>query len=183
MSDLPDISHLPDGAPPPDNRLVGALHCLRCGGSCEQQPVEGRQRPVCSDCGFVVYQDPKLAVAVVIERAGRFLLGLRGPGVRAPGKWSFPAGYVERGEVVEEAAVREALEETGLTVELGPLLSLISAPGEPVVLAVYPAISFTGEPSPDDDLLELGWFAAEALPDLAFPSDRRIIELVLRRTH
>ncbi|MGI9253123.1 MAG: NUDIX hydrolase [Thermomicrobiales bacterium] len=175
MSDLPDISHLPEGAPIPDNRLVGNLHCQRCGGVCGSQVVEGRERPVCADCGFVIYQDPKLAVAVVIERDGQFLLGLRGPGVRAPGKWSFPAGYVERGEVVEVAAIREAREETGLTVELGSLLALISAPGEPVVLAVFPAASFTGDPTPNDDLLELGWFTPDSLPELAFPSDRRII--------
>lgn len=176
MTDLPDISHLPPGAPIPDNRLTGVMHCLRCGGGCEPRPVDGRERQVCADCGFVMYQDPKLAVAVVIEQEGRFLLGLRGPGVRAPGKWSFPAGYVERGEVVEDAAVREALEETGLRVELGPLLALISAAGEPVVLAVYRAASFAGDPAPDDDLLELGWFPPNALPELAFPSDRRIIE-------
>jgi ADP-ribose pyrophosphatase YjhB (NUDIX family) len=181
VSDLPDISHLPPGVPIPDNRLVGQLHCMRCGGVCEHRPVEGRERPVCTACGFVVYQDPKLAVAVVIEREGAFLLGKRGPGVRAPGKWSFPAGYVERGEVVEEAAVREAFEETGLKVELGPLLALISAPGEPVVLAVYPAVSFDGDPTPDDDLLELGWFSPDALPDLAFPSDRRIIETLIHQ--
>jgi 8-oxo-dGTP pyrophosphatase MutT (NUDIX family) len=178
MTDLPDLSHLPEGAPIPDNRLVGRLHCLRCGGPCETRVVKGLDRPVCDSCGFVMYQDPKLAVAVVITRDGRFLLGRRGPGVRAPGKWSFPAGYVERGEVVEEAAIREAFEETGLTVELGPLIALISSPGEPVVLAVYPAASFNGNPTPNDDLLELGWFTPDDLPELAFPSERRIIEAV-----
>ena len=176
MSDLPDISHLSEGAPIPDNRLLGDLHCMRCGGVCERRQVEQRHQPVCTACGFVMYQDPKLAVAVVIERDGAFLLGLRGPGVRSPGKWTFPAGYVERGEMVEDAAIREVLEETGLTVELGGLLSLISAPGEPVVLAVYRARSFVGEPTPDDDLLELGWFTPDSLPELAFALDRQIIE-------
>jgi 8-oxo-dGTP diphosphatase len=159
-----------------DNRLDTTLHCLRCGALCEPHAVEGRERPVCVDCGFILYQDPKLAVAIVIERDGQFLLGRRGPGVRQPGLWSFPAGYVERGEVVEEAAIREALEETGLAVELGPLLTLVSAPGETVVLAIYRVESFTGDPVPGDDLLELGWFAPGALPELAFESDRRIIE-------
>lgn len=52
---------------------------------------------------MVAYLDPKLAVAVVIARAGRVLLGRRGANTRAPGRWSFPAGFVERGERVEDS--------------------------------------------------------------------------------
>lgn len=138
--------------------------------------VEQRLRPVCGACGMVTYLDPKLAVAVLIARDGQVLLGRRGPGTREPGRWSFPAGFVERGEVVEEAARREAREESGLDVALGPLLALLSYDGETVVVAVYPAISWTGEPVAGDDLTEVGWFPADDLPDLAFPHDRRIID-------
>ena len=148
--------------------------CQRCGGVTTEREVDGRRRPVCTTCGAVTYLDPKLAVAVVIERAGRILLGRRGAGTRSPGRWSFPAGFVERGEPVEAAAVREAREEAGLSVALGPLIGLYSAVGEPVVLAVYAAAA-EGEPVADDDLDELGWFAPDALPDLAFPHDRRIL--------
>ncbi len=152
-----------------------AVFCQQCGGPTERRTVEGRERPACLRCGVVSYLDPKLAVAVLIVRDGRVLLGRRGPGVRAPGRWSFPAGFVERGEVVEAAAIREAREEVGLDVELGPVLALLSAPGETVVLAVFPARAFTGAPVAGDDLVEIGWFSANALPDLAFPHDERII--------
>jgi ADP-ribose pyrophosphatase YjhB (NUDIX family) len=157
------------------------VFCQRCGGATEVRLVEGRERPTCRACGAVSYLDPKLAVAVLIEREGRVLLGRRGPGVRSPGRWSFPAGFVERGEVVEAAAVREAREEVGLAVELGPVLALLSAPGEPVVLAIFPVRSFAGEPTAADDLVEVGWFAPDALPDLAFPHDQRIIAAWLGR--
>jgi ADP-ribose pyrophosphatase YjhB (NUDIX family) len=127
-------------------------------------------------CGQVAYLDPKLAVAVLIAREGRVLLGKRGPGTREPGKWSFPAGFVERGERVEEAAAREAREETGLDVTIGELVGLFSSPGEPVVLAVYGATIESGEPVAGDDLIEVGWFAPDEFPELAFPRDRQTME-------
>lgn len=150
--------------------------CAACGSSTEERFVEGYQRPVCIACGQVVYLDPKLAVAVLIARDGRILLGKRGPGTREPGKWSFPAGFVERGERVEHAAAREAREETNLDVEIGDLIGLFSSDGETVVLAVYAASSAAGEPEAGDDLTEIGWFSAQELPELAFPRDRRIMD-------
>ncbi|MDQ3693678.1 MAG: NUDIX domain-containing protein [Chloroflexota bacterium] len=129
----------------------------------------------------MTYLDPKLAVAMLIERDGRILLGRRAEGTREPGKWSFPAGFVERGETVEAAAAREAREEVGLSVTIGDLLGLYSAAGEVVVLAVYAATRATGEPRPADDLTEVGWFAADNLPTLAFPHDHRIISDWIRR--
>jgi 8-oxo-dGTP diphosphatase len=150
-------------------------YCTGCGSLTEARTVEGCVRPVCTACGQVVYLDPKLAVAVLIARDGRILLGKRGPGAREPGKWSFPAGFVERGERVERAAAREAREETGLDVVVGDLVGLYSSEGETVVLAVYEATS-VGEPYAGDDLVEVGWFPISALPDLAFPRDQRIVD-------
>jgi ADP-ribose pyrophosphatase YjhB (NUDIX family) len=153
-----------------------ALHCAACGSLTEDRPVEGQLRPVCVACGQVAYLDPKLAVAVLIERDGRLLLGRRGPGTPEPGKWSFPAGFVERGERVESAATREAREETGLDVAIGELIGLFSSEGETVVLAVYAAAAASGEAIAGDDLTEVDWFPPDDLPELAFPRDLRIIE-------
>lgn len=153
-----------------------SLHCQNCGGITAEQWADGRLRPVCQSCGATTYLDPKLAVAVVLQQNGNVLLGRRGPNARAAGKWSFPAGFVERGEVVEDAAVREVLEETGLTIALGPLIALISSPGETVVLAVYTGTITDGAQQAGDDLAELGWFSPHELPELAFPHDRAIIE-------
>jgi ADP-ribose pyrophosphatase YjhB (NUDIX family) len=151
-------------------------HCAACGSLTEERDVEGRVRPVCTACGQIAYLDPKLAVAVLIARDGRLLLGKRGPGTREPGKWSFPAGFVERGEPVERAAAREAREETGLDVVVGDLVGLYSSEGETVVLAVYEASSAVGEPRAGDDLVQVGWFAFSDLPELAFPRDQRILD-------
>jgi ADP-ribose pyrophosphatase YjhB (NUDIX family) len=153
------------------------VYCQQCGGTTSEQERDGRLRPVCDSCGAVTWLDPKLAVAVIIEREGRILLGKRAEWTRSPGLWSFPAGFVERGEVVEAAAIREGREETGLAITVGPVLGVLSEPGEPVVLLVYPATSATGEPVPGDDLTEIAWFAPDALPHLAFDHDPRIIQL------
>jgi 8-oxo-dGTP diphosphatase len=150
-------------------------YCAACGSLTEERLVEGCNRPVCTACGQVVYLDPKLAVAVLIARDGRILLGKRGPGAREAGKWSFPAGFVERGERVERAAAREAREETGLDIVVGDLVGLYSSDGETVVLAVYEATS-VGEPRAGDDLTEVGWFGPSELPELAFPRDQRILD-------
>lgn len=149
--------------------------CRTCGSRAEFATVEGKRRPKCSICGRVEYLDPKLAVAVLIVRNGNILLGKRGPGAREPGKWSFPAGFVERGELVERAAAREAREETGLEVAIGPLLGLFSEDQEPVVLAVFEGEIVSGSARADDDLTELAWFALDRLPELAFPRDAQIV--------
>ena len=151
------------------------MYCQQCGSPTEERLVEDRLRPVCVACGAVTYLDPKLAVAVVIQRDGKLLFGRRGPGTREPGKWSFPAGFVERGERVEQAAAREAWEETGLDIVVGDLIGLYSSDGETVVLAIYEATS-VGEPRAGDDLVEVGWFAVSDLPELAFPRDQRIVD-------
>jgi 8-oxo-dGTP diphosphatase len=151
-------------------------YCAACGSPTEERTFEGCLRPVCTACGQVVYLDPKLAVAVLIARDGHVLLGKRGPGAREPGKWSFPAGFVERGERVERAAAREAREETGLDVVIGNLVGLYSSEGEAVVLAVYEATFAAGEPRAGDDLVEVEWFAISELPELAFPRDERIVD-------
>lgn len=156
-------------------RLDDPGYCRGCGARSEFAAVEGKNRPKCPDCGRVEYLDPKLAVAVLIVSNGQILLGRRGPGTREPGKWSFPAGFVERGERVESAAAREAREETGLDIAVGPLLGLFSEDEETVVLAVYEGSIVAGTPRADDDLTELAWYALDDLPELAFPRDEQIV--------
>ena len=96
--------------------MSAAIFCQQCGGATTEEDRDGRPRPVCVECGTVTWLDPKLAVAVLIVREGRVLLGRRAPGSREAGRWSLPAGFVERGEVVESAAAREVREETGIDV-------------------------------------------------------------------
>jgi 8-oxo-dGTP diphosphatase len=159
------------------SRTVSVGYCLLCGTPLEARRQEDRDRPTCPSCGFIHYLDPKVAVAVVLGDERGVLLGRRSidPG---KGLWSFPAGYVNRGEVLEEAAAREVLEELGLAVRLSGLVGVYSERGEPVVLIVFAGEVETGEPRPDGhEVSEVRRFALDALPeDLAFPHDRRVLE-------
>jgi 8-oxo-dGTP diphosphatase len=84
---------------------------------------------------------------------------------------------VNRGEVLEEAAKREALEELGIRVRLTGLVGVYSDRGNPVVLVVYAGQIIGGDPRPDGhEVSDVRWFATDDLPDnLAFPHDRRVI--------
>jgi ADP-ribose pyrophosphatase YjhB (NUDIX family) len=150
-------------------------YCAQCGHELAERLVGHKVRPACPACGLVVFADPKLAVVALIECEGRMLMGRRSRHSASPGKWSFPAGFVDRGERVEDALVREVREETGLAVRIEALLGLYSATGNPVALAVYVATPVGGTLVPDDDLVELAYFPFAAPPDPAFPHDPQII--------
>ena len=91
------------------------------------------------------------------------------------GLWSLPGGYVDRGEVVEEAAVREVWEETGLRTRVDRLVGVFSEKGSPVVLVVYAGEILEGEPQAREEVMEVGFFEVGELPPLAFERDREIV--------
>ena len=149
--------------------------CPECAGTLELRLLKrgDPQRHVCTACGHVVYQDPKVAVGTIIAAgdAGHIVLVRRAiePGY---GKWVFPGGYVDRGETVVAAAVREAKEEAGLDVRLDGLLNIYSYPGRPLVVIVYAATAIGGELCTDEECLEARLFAPPEIPweELAFES-------------
>jgi 8-oxo-dGTP diphosphatase len=160
----------------PETRAGGQGYCLMCGTPLEARRHEDRDRPTCPSCGFIHYLDPKIAVAVILGDDGGVLLGRRRIDPSS-GLWSFPAGYVNRGEVLEDAATREVLEEFGVAVRLTGLVGVYSERGEPVVLVVYAGEVETGEPRPDGhEVSEVQRFRLDALPEvMAFPHDRQVL--------
>jgi 8-oxo-dGTP diphosphatase len=148
--------------------------CPACGGSLETRRLKpgDPDRLVCATCGFIFYMDPKVAVGTIIgTEDGRLVLVRRAiePGY---GLWVFPGGYVDRGEEVEAAALREAKEESGLDVRLEGLINVYSYPGAPLVVVVYAASVVSGELCGDDECLEAGLFLPDDIPwkELAFRS-------------
>ena len=149
-------------------------YCHRCGEILGEEHVAGAIRPKCSSCGAVVFLDPKLAVVVIASQGSRILMVKRDIDPMM-GRWSFPSGYVDRGEVVEEAAVREVREETNVEVALDGLLGVYSREGVPVVLVAYAASIVGGSPSAGDEAQAVRLFSADDLPPLPFPNDPEII--------
>jgi ADP-ribose pyrophosphatase YjhB (NUDIX family) len=160
--------------------------CPECAGTLELRLLKrgDPQRHVCTKCGHVVYQDPKVAVGTIIaaDPAGRIVLVRRAiePGY---GKWVFPGGYVDRGEAVTAAAVREAKEEAGLDVRLDTLLNIYSYPGRPLIVLVYAATAIGGELCTDEECLEARLFTPQEIPwdELAFESTTEGLREYLRR--
>jgi ADP-ribose pyrophosphatase YjhB (NUDIX family) len=156
--------------------------CARCGHALETREVEDYHvRPVCPVCGFIVYLNPPIAVGVIAEREDdKIVLVLRGENPRK-GLWGLPAGFMEIDETVEQAALRECFEETGLTVELGELWGVWSYYHEykqtSGVLVLYAARVVGGEPRAGSDSAEVRFFAPEEITDeqLAFSTHREAL--------
>ncbi len=149
-------------------------YCPMCGGDLEGRMLRPHEpeRLVCVRCGFVFYLDPKVAVGTIIRDERNHLLFLRRAIEPGYGRWVFPGGYVDRGEEVYAAALREAREEAGLEIRLDYLVNVYSYPGRAPVIIVYAATAVGGSLKYDDESLEGGFFAPGDIPwdDLAFRS-------------
>lgn len=149
--------------------------CPLCGGSLVLRNIkEGEpNRLVCTGCGGVLYLDPKVAACAIVEIEGKILM-VRRAIPPAVGKWVIPGGFVDAGESVPDAAVRETSEEAGLDVEPGPLVGVYSYPGQTVIIIVYQAFVKNGTPQAGDETLETKLFLPSDIPwdDIAFSSTR-----------
>jgi len=151
-----------------------AAFCIECGTALEQRQTFGRARPVCPSCGHTHFEDPKVAVGVVAERDGAILMTQRNHEPKL-GAWSFPSGFVDAYENVEDAAVREAWEETGVRVRILALLGVYQEPKSRVVYLAYAAAAEPGALVCGDECLDVRFIPADALPEPAFHHDTAIM--------
>jgi ADP-ribose pyrophosphatase YjhB (NUDIX family) len=154
-----------------------------CATPLEVREVMGELRPVCPNCGFVQYEDPKVAAGVLLLVNRQVLLVRR---VMEPyaGQWSIPAGFVNAFEDPQQAAIRECREETGLEVSDLTFFDLLSGREHPRgadIFLVYKASRFEGRLHAGDDADQAEWFDLGALPPLAFQSTRIILERTIAR--
>ncbi|NMC14428.1 MAG: NUDIX hydrolase [Chloroflexi bacterium] len=152
-------------------------YCPQCGCKLEQQERFGRLRPTCLQCNWVYFADPRVAVAVIVERENQILL-VRRVFEQEKGLWTLPAGFVDAGEDPIVAAERECSEETGLQVKVSGLLDVVYGLEHPRgahILIVYCADILGGELKPADDVDMVGFFSRNELPPLAFKTTRKIL--------
>ena len=134
---------------------------------------DNRERLVCSDCGFVAYENPKVVVGSVCRWEDRILLCRRAIHPRR-GYWTLPAGYLELHETTADGALREAWEEACAKIELDGVLAVYTITRLSQVQVIYRARLASADIAAGPESAEVGLFRWEEIPwpDLAFPSVR-----------
>ncbi len=152
--------------------------CVNCGAPLVTKLIEGREHEACLNDSFVLWRDPKVAAAVIVESEGGIVLGRRAiePG---HGLWCLPGGFVNHDEDPATAAIRECLEEIGARVQLTALLGTYHVPkttAASIIGLAYRGRLADGEAiSAGPEMLEVGVFTLDALPPIAFPSHREVL--------
>jgi ADP-ribose pyrophosphatase YjhB (NUDIX family) len=157
--------------------------CVNCGTPLVARIIEGREVEACPRDTFILWHDPKVSTAVVLETDGGIVLGRRSiePGY---GLWCLPGGFVNDNEDPAMAATRECLEEIGARVEVTGLIGIEHIPktdaSSMVVIAYRGRLVEGARPSAGVEMLEVGVFPLDALPPLAFPSHQKVIAEYVR---
>lgn len=159
--------------------LEDVAFCPRCGAPATVQFPRSMR---CTRCEYVAFYNPKpVGCAIARDDDGRVWLARRGhdPG---RGLWSMPGGFVDLGESVEEAIVREVREELDVHASLGELVGVYSHADDRVVVIVYEA-RIDGTPRATDEAPEVRAFARDEIPwdELAFANDRAALRDALAR--
>lgn len=151
--------------------------CPHCATQLTLEERFDRIHSVCPNCGWIHFVDPKVAAAVLLIQDGHVLLVRR---INEPfrGLWTLPAGFVNGGEDPAEAAARECLEETGLSVRVNSVRDIVAgrehARGADFVI-VYDAEILSGDMKADDDADAVEWFPLNDLPPLAFLATQKVL--------
>jgi ADP-ribose pyrophosphatase YjhB (NUDIX family) len=141
---------------------------------------DDRLRHICDACGMVHYQNPKVIAGCIPVYGERILLCRRAIEPRL-GYWTLPAGFMELGETLAEAACREAREEANVVVELDSIYTLFSLPHISQIYAFFRGRMPEEKFSAGEESLEVRMFEESEIPwdQLAFQTVRRSLSLYL----
>ena len=134
---------------------------------------DNRERMICADCGYILYDNPKIVVGSVARLGERILLVRRSIDPRR-GFWTLPAGFLELNEATNSGAEREAWEEARARIEIEGLLAIYDIPRISQVQLIYRARLLDDKVEPGEESLEVGLFLWDEIPwgQIAFPSVR-----------
>jgi ADP-ribose pyrophosphatase YjhB (NUDIX family) len=163
-------------------RMKEKIFCNFCGNRLGKGVVNGKERQICDTCGHVYYENPLPVVSIILSNEKGELLLVKRAEEPAKGMWCFPIGFAECGESIEEAALRELKEESGVEGLIVGLLDVCSDQtgmyGE-VVVVTFRAEKVGGTEGPGDDACDVGYFSLAEMPQLAFSSQERALEKFL----
>jgi len=167
----------------PDSAPLDVRWCCKCRTAMITREFGGKPRRACPQCKYIHFIEPKVGVGVAVVEGGRILLVQRGFAPQK-GKWSLPAGFLDRGDDPQQQAILEAREETNLEVSLSGLAGVFHNPpneGGAGVFILYWAERVGGDLCAGDDAVAAAFFARDALPEIAFASTRHVIDLLQQR--
>jgi ADP-ribose pyrophosphatase YjhB (NUDIX family) len=162
---------------------AGLNFCPQCAGSLQVRDAghPASPHPVCTVCGFVLWQNLKPSVEALVVRgtgAGtEVLLGRLGAGL-SRGLWDIPGGFLNADDRLHEALRRECLREMGVAVEIGELLGVFEGEfvGDRIITIIYVCTIASGEPRAADIIDEVQWFPLAATPPVAYPAVEEALE-------
>ncbi|KAI3446419.1 hypothetical protein Pfo_003084 [Paulownia fortunei] len=174
----------PDGGSPSSSSLTSIAiqstgisrkinFCQWCGGPTKHEIPDGEEktRAICTRCGKIIYENPKMVVGCLIEHENKILLCKRKI-QPSYGLWTLPAGYMEIGESAAEGAIRETWEEANAEVEVQSPFAQLDIPliGQTYIIFLAKLKRPHFSPGPESSECEL--FALEDIPfdSLAFSS-------------
>lgn len=153
--------------------------CSQCGApvTLRVPPGDTLERHVCNACHVIHYQNPRMVVGCIVEWDDRVLMCRRAIEPRH-GLWTVPAGYLEKGETIEQGAERETLEEANARVEIGPLYAVYNIPHIGQVYLLFRARLLDASVHPGAETLEVGLYTETEIPwdQLAFATVRNTLQ-------
>ena len=153
--------------------------CSACGATVELRVPDddNRIRHICTACGIIHYQNPKMVIGSIPEWEDKILLCRRAIEPRH-GLWTLPGGFMENGESTAQAAVRETQEEANARIELGDLYSMYSLPYINQVHMLFRARLLDLDFGPGPESLEVKLFSEAEIPwdEIAFRPVRLSLE-------
>lgn len=151
--------------------ILAINFCASCGGAIEfRHPADdNRPRHICTVCGTIHYQNPRMVINSLPEWEDKVLLCRRAIEPRH-GLWTLPGGFMENGETTTQAAIRETLEEANARIAIGELYSMYSLPYIDQVHMLFRATLLDLNFAPGPESLEVKLFREAEIPwdEIAF---------------
>ena len=154
-------------------------YCNFCGKELVSKFLDEKERQVCKNCREIIYENPLPVASVILPNKGRETLLVKRANEPFKGMWCLPIGFAETGESIEDAALRELKEETGITGKIVQLVDVCSHTnpfyGE-LLIVTFEAEKLSGTEKAGDDASDCRYFPIMNLPKLAFDSQEKAVQ-------